>query len=57
MAMAMANAECKKCGRPTRLESEMFGFIRAKNGVPDWPVHIWNKSIMCDSSPPKVEVS
>jgi len=57
VAMAMANAECKKCGRPTRLESEMFGFIRAKNGVPDWPVHIWNKSIMCDSSPPKVEVS
>ena len=47
---------CKKCGRPTRLESEMFGFIRPKNGVPDWPIHIWNQSVLCNGAPKRIEV-
>ena len=42
---------CKRCDRPVRLESEMYGFARTQSGPPDWPVHIWNGHVDCNKAP------
>jgi hypothetical protein len=47
----MKNTPCEKCGRPTRLQSELIGAVRTVNGPPDLPLHIWNWAQACDASP------
>jgi hypothetical protein len=40
---------CTKCDRLMKLGSEFFGWEPPKpNGPPDWPVHVWNGSVICN---------